>query len=186
MTEYRPQKETSGEEEVIALVGGYGDDTIFYPANDNVLMNGGDGNDILFSNGGNDYLIGGLGNDILVGNAGNDYLIGGLGNDALYGGAENDVLIGGNGADIFAMSKGIDEVMDFSLSQNDKIRVDKLDNSNYYAGHIRILAEDNFVTLMSDDGDTMVIRGATGSDVYNSIIGVWPEQLVAVNFEVLA
>ncbi len=37
--------------------------------------------------------------------------------DLLYGGAEYEVLSGGTGADIFAMSKGIDRAMDFSLSQ---------------------------------------------------------------------
>ena len=156
---YGPQKVTSDDisflpdgYEATKLVGGYGDDTIFYPANDNVLMSGGYGNDILIGNGGNDYLIGGV------------------------------------GADIFVLSKGVDEVIDFSLSQNDKILVRNNHGFGNYIGQIKIVqSEYGFgTTLMSDDGDTMVIRGATGSDVYNSIVGVYEDQLVAVNFEVLA
>ena len=37
-----------------------------------------------------------------------------------------------------------------------------------------------------ESGDTTVIRGATGSDVYNSITNANEGQLVAENFEVLA
>ena len=189
---YGPQKVTSDDisflpdgYEATKLVGGYGDDTIFYPANDNVLMSGG------------------YGNDILVGNTGNDYLLGGHGEDFLHGGAENDVLIGGAGADTFVMSKGVDEVIDFSLSQNDKILVRNNHGFGNYIGQIKIVqSEYGFgTTLMSDDGDTMVIRGATGSDVYkslvnmqiqdgmyvyNSIINMNNVNIVAENFDVLA
>ena len=100
-----------------------------------------------------------------------------------YTEALKDVLIGGAGADTFVMSKGVDQVMDFSLSQNDKIRVCLI-----YTCQIKVIqAEDGFgTTLMSDSGDKMIIRGATGSDVYNSIIGSNEGQLVAENFEVLA
>ena len=39
---------------------------------------------------------------------------------------------------------------------------------------------------MSESGDQIFIKGATGPDVYNSIVHADPGQLVAVNFEVLA
>ena len=93
------------------------------------------------------------------------------------------------------MSKGTDEVWDFNLSQNDKISIRLIDGidsgiHNRYTGQIEIKElnfNGNFATfLMSESGDRMFIQGATGSDVYNSIIDAVPGQLVAVNFEVLA
>lgn len=48
------------------------------------MLNGGNGNDLLF---------GGPGNDILIGDAGNDILVGGRGNDTLDGGSGNNRLI---------------------------------------------------------------------------------------------
>ena len=149
-----------------------------------------EGDGVLFGRGGDDVIIAGNRSRIgsrLYGGSGDDILKGGGGEDLLYGGAENDVLIGGAGADIFAMSEGIDRVMDFSLLQNDKIFVSEIDGHEKYTGQITIIAEDGFGTiLMSDSGDKMFIAGATGSDVYNSIIGANEGQLVAVNFEVLA
>jgi Ca2+-binding RTX toxin-like protein len=57
-----------------------------------LVVNGGDGHDVL---------QGGAGNDVLRGGAGDDVLIGGAGNDVLDGGAGHSVLIGGAGDDIF-------------------------------------------------------------------------------------
>jgi Ca2+-binding RTX toxin-like protein len=63
-----------------------------------VLMDGGDGNDLLIGGHGNDILLGGRGNDIMLGVAGNDLLIGGTGRDMLTGGGGQDILIGGTTA----------------------------------------------------------------------------------------
>jgi Ca2+-binding RTX toxin-like protein len=51
-----------------------------------VLLNGGDGNDVL---------IGSAGDDLLLGAAGDDVLIGGAGTDTLNGGPGDDVLLEG-------------------------------------------------------------------------------------------
>ncbi|MDB5324320.1 MAG: Delta-60 repeat-containing protein [Phycisphaerales bacterium] len=76
-----------------------------------VVLNGGDGNDLLLGgayddslsgNAENDTLFGGRGNDILHGNDGNDYLNGGPGADQLFGDAGNDQL--------FAFDNAIDTV----------------------------------------------------------------------------
>lgn len=74
-----------------------------------VILNGGDGNDILLGgafddallgNAGNDTLFGGRGSDTLHGNGGNDYISGGPGADQLFGDAGNDQL--------FALDAAID------------------------------------------------------------------------------
>jgi Ca2+-binding RTX toxin-like protein len=56
-------------------------------------LQGGQGNDLLFGNGGDDTLQGGPGNDLLMGGAGDDRLTGGPNGDILSGGAGNDTFI---------------------------------------------------------------------------------------------
>ena len=105
------------------LPGGSGNDTI----------NGARGNDRLLGQSGNDLLIGRLGNDILLGGAGDDVLEGGIGRDRLNGGAGDDTLMGGASIDRFIFNTneqfqsedlGIDEITDFSQTQEDIILLD--------------------------------------------------------------
>jgi Ca2+-binding RTX toxin-like protein len=60
-------------------------------------LDGGEGDDELFANGGNDYL---------VGEDGNDELYGGDGDDTLIGSEDADVLAGGNGQDTYVFNRG--------------------------------------------------------------------------------
>jgi len=66
-----------------------------------VILNGGDGNDLL---------LGGAYADLLLGNAGNDTLFGGRGNDTLHGNDDNDYLNGGPGADQLFGDAGNDQL----------------------------------------------------------------------------
>jgi Ca2+-binding RTX toxin-like protein len=71
-----------------------------------VEIDGGSGNDVLWSSKGNDVLRGGSGDDSMDGGAGNDYLDGGSGNDKLNGGAGVDMLQGGSGDDKLTDTSG--------------------------------------------------------------------------------
>jgi serralysin len=71
-------------------------------------MNGGDGNDVLWSGDAADRLDGGEGNDNLWGGGGSDSLLGGAGADKLDGSIGNDVLEGGAGADSLIGGAGAD------------------------------------------------------------------------------
>ena len=79
-----------------SLVGTQDDDVIY----------GYDGDNILKGGGGNDSLIGGKGNDIIEGDEGDDWLFGNHGNDTLTGGSGNDILKGSDGDDIYIFNKG--------------------------------------------------------------------------------
>jgi Ca2+-binding RTX toxin-like protein len=80
-----------------------------------ILMNGGDGNDVLANHtsitshltggNGNDKLSGGNAKDTLLGSAGIDKLYGEGGNDVLDPGAGNDTVVGGIGLDTVTYSK---------------------------------------------------------------------------------
>jgi Ca2+-binding RTX toxin-like protein len=65
----------------------------------NVTIDGGDGNDVIWSSSGDDVLLGGRGNDTIRGGAGKDYVFGGSDQDDLDGGLGTDVLQGGSGND---------------------------------------------------------------------------------------
>ena len=93
---------TSGK--TVQAYGGGGNDTLRIDSSvtSGVMLNGGDGNDLLIGGSGNDVLIGGLGNDWLNGGDGSDYLEGGAGSDvyAFSGAAANQTdtvveLVGG-------------------------------------------------------------------------------------------
>ncbi|MEH2415069.1 beta strand repeat-containing protein [Nostoc sp.] len=90
------------------LNGGVGDDTLNVESStDDNLLDGGDGNDFLytpsFTTSGNNTLNGGVGNDTLnvESSTGNNLLDGGDGNDSLIasGASGNNTVIGGNGDD---------------------------------------------------------------------------------------
>lgn len=81
------------------LTGGAGDDLIFgRPGNDQI--DGGRGDDTLVGGAGDDTLTGRDGDDLLIGGPGNDMLLGGNGDDLMIGGPGNDYLRGGPGEDL--------------------------------------------------------------------------------------
>jgi Ca2+-binding RTX toxin-like protein len=80
-------------------------------ANDQLVVEGGAGNDVITAAGLaagviNLTIDGGAGNDTITGSAGNDLLKGGDGNDTVIGGRGNDVALLGNGNDTFIWNPG--------------------------------------------------------------------------------
>ena len=74
----------------------------------NVTIDGGEGDDKLWSSGGDDSLLGASGNDTIAAGAGRDTLDGGAGNDRLEGGSGNDTyrFARGAGQDTIAENDG--------------------------------------------------------------------------------
>jgi Ca2+-binding RTX toxin-like protein len=80
-------------------------------ANDQLIVEGGAGNDVITAAGLAAGVIGltidgGAGNDTITGSDGSDMLIGGDGNDVITGGRGNDVAFLGNGNDTFIWNPG--------------------------------------------------------------------------------
>lgn len=106
-----------------------------------VVINGSEGNDILWSNdgrdiingnSGNDHIVGGRGEDILSGDDGSDTIKGYEGNDIIIGGKNADIMIGGIGNDQFIFIENVDStseetdiILDF-VSGEDKINLSSL------------------------------------------------------------
>lgn len=74
-------------------------------------VDGGDGNDTMWSGDGVDTMLGGAGNDALNGERGADWLDGGSGADTLSGGDGNDLLDGGAGVDRLSGGNGDDTLV---------------------------------------------------------------------------
>ena len=68
-------------------------------ASQQLIVRGGDGNDIIWGNACTNILFGDAGNDKLYGGSGNDILIGGSGNDTMHGGGGDDVFCYGSSYD---------------------------------------------------------------------------------------
>jgi Ca2+-binding RTX toxin-like protein len=118
--------------------------TDFLPSG-NDYLEGGSGLDGLFGADGDDIIYGGDGSDSgtvqgligayivagLYGGEGDDTIFGGRDNDNLFGGPGKDLLYGGPDKDWFyfdsALNKktNVDQIRDFSLSDNDKIVLSK-------------------------------------------------------------
>ncbi|EBA12322.1 calcium-binding protein [Roseobacter sp. CCS2] len=96
-------------EDDIPLDGTDGDDLILgFDGNDTI--NGGAGLDFINAGLGNDTVNGGDGRDVIEGRAGDDILNGDDGNDTILGGAGDDDINGGFGSDIIRGGRGADEI----------------------------------------------------------------------------
>ena len=91
-------------------------------AYEDIILNGGNGNDALWSNDGNDILNGGDGDDSLQGGKGDDNINGGSDNDVIKGYDGNDNINGGSGFDIMIGGNGNDQF----------IFIDKFESSNLF------------------------------------------------------
>ncbi|MFI6204995.1 calcium-binding protein [Streptomyces sp. NPDC051041] len=89
--------------------GGDGDDVIFSDG-EGGSVDGGADDDVIHGGAGDQDLSGGDGSDTIYGEADDDRLYGGRGNDFLYGGTGNDVLYGNSGNDTIYGNSGNDEL----------------------------------------------------------------------------
>jgi Ca2+-binding RTX toxin-like protein len=105
--------------------GGAGGDWVA-GGKDNDLLYGDAGDDVVYGNMGDDTVSGGDGADVVRGGQGDDVVSGGPGDDYLSGDRGDDTITGGTGADIFHgfQDAGIDRVLDFRLSDGDRVVID--------------------------------------------------------------
>jgi Ca2+-binding RTX toxin-like protein len=128
----------------------------------NAKIDGGDGNDWLFSGAGKDKLLGG---------AGEDRLNGGDGKDVIIGGANRDFLAGGAGKDIFFFGDqdGRDNIYDFTTAGKGHDVIDLsasniiTDFADLMANHVMV--EDGELKITMTDGNYIRLYGLQPSDL---------------------
>jgi Ca2+-binding RTX toxin-like protein len=158
-------------DDIEAVVGGAGNDTITCAATACTLTGGA----------GDDDLTGGAGNDTLNGGAGDDTLVGGDGNDTLNGDADDDTFDEGsasNGGDIMNGGAGTD-VVDYSARTGDlTVTMDGATANDGEASEADNVKGDVEDILGGDGGDDItgnalanVITGGDGDDTLNGGAG---------------
>jgi parallel beta-helix repeat protein len=137
----------------VLVDAGAGDDRVEMPPTFTkaVLLNGGDGNDVLTGGKGKDVLLGGNGDDRLAGGLGNDMLFGGAGADVLDGGAQNDLLVASGTS--FEADAGA--LLRLSLAKNSPKAYLKLSKKN---------AVPSLSTGVTDDTNSDTLAGGLGTD----------------------
>jgi Ca2+-binding RTX toxin-like protein len=130
-----------------------------------VTIDGGSGNDVIWSSEGDDVLMGGSGNDRMDGGTGKDYLYGGSGNDTLYGGWMEDILQGGSGNDYLQdRSPSASNVLDGG-SGNDVLE-DRGGKTLFIGGagddEIRLGGGRDIIAYNRGDGRDTVVAGQGG------------------------
>ncbi|MEW5727286.1 MAG: tandem-95 repeat protein, partial [Pseudomonadota bacterium] len=131
-------------------------------------VDGGAGNDVIWTGNGNDVAMGGSGNDVLSGEAGNDTLIGGTGDDAMYGGSGDDTFLFdfGDGHDTVDGGSGWADTIDLTnVGPGVTISIDLGNNgsndwvaSSDGSGQVDIAAgQSGEITLTDQDGNEQTI-----------------------------
>ena len=145
------------------IEGSNGDDLLFGDENNNIIF-GFAGNDTLKGYEGDDCLNGGKDSDILWGNNGDDILNGGIGSDWLKG---------GNGLDTYVLDnlEGVDTIADFRTNE-------LIDVKELLCGVLGFIPNraflDGFLRLEQVNADTYLYIDQDGS------AGANPEELLAI------
>ena len=100
-------------------------DTTNFKTTDNNTAQGGSSDDVINGQAGSERLQGAGGDDVLIGGTGADSLNGGSGHDRLIGQGGSDHYLFDSGASFSAAGFGVDVVMDFARSDNDRLVLDK-------------------------------------------------------------
>lgn len=128
-------------------------DDVITSWDDDSLLNGGDGNDLLISVGDDNTLKGGTGDDLLISFGDDNTLRGGAGNDTLISYGDYNSLFGGSGYDILESKGNYNDLhggsgADFVLS----------------VGHHNTLLGGGGADLVISFGDFNTLDGGGGSD----------------------
>ncbi len=134
-----------------------------------VLIEGGDGDDRLVGSERSDKIRGGEGDDVLNGKRGDDHLDGGPGNDTLAGGAGADILSGGLGDDVLNGHAGIDMLVesgnsDFHLRPGSLTGSGNDQHRNVEQARLTGGRDDNRINASEFDGPVTIV-GGSGDDV---------------------
>lgn len=144
------------------LYGGEGDDTMYGFGGPDIIY-GGEGRDTLYAASDSDddtdttanILEGGDGDDLIYGSSGDDKLYGGSGDDTLYGMGGTDLIYGGDGSDSIDLSDSVSNLeIDLSSNSSNGDRIDSIENIRSGSGN----------DVLDGDENDNIIEGGPGSD----------------------
>ena len=140
-----------------------------------VTIDGGGGDDVLWSSSGNDVLLGGSGSDRMDGGAGKDYLYGGSGNDRMSGGEMEDILQGGSGRDTLKdLSPTASSLLDGG--SGDDVLEDRTGSTLFVGGRgndtIRLGGGSDIIAFNRGDGSDTVVTTRAGDATLSLGVGI--------------
>ncbi len=153
-------------------------DAIYGHSGVNVLRGYG-GNDTLDGRGGFDTLYGYEGNDVLRGGQADDRVSGMNGNDTIEGNEGKDTLSGEAGADAFfyralgdstIAKAGQDNILDFSQSDGDRIKLSDIDAKVTASGNNQFTFIGN-TAFSGTEGELRYVKYVTETYVYGDVNG---------------
>lgn len=131
-----------------------------------IVLDGGDGDDLIGGGPAAEVLRGERGADVLDGRGGNDSLVGGPGNDVLLGGAGDDTLTSGLGSDVVIGGTGADAASYASRTERVIVDIDGVadDGGTQEKDNVRQDVE----RVIGGSGDDMLTANAAGSTLDGS------------------
>jgi len=141
-------------------------------SNQNLVMTGGAGNDLIIGTSFTDSLVGAAGNDVLIGGDGVDTLDGGTGNDVIAGGAGGDSIVGGAGNDtlLFGTADTVDGGADVDTITAAAAVTSATVTGGAGADLLTLANGSN--TLSIGDSDGISVTGGTGIDALTFTVAV--------------
>lgn len=148
------------------IVVNFGDGDDSFHADYNILMpmtiNGGAGNDFIYSGIGNDVIDCGDGDDTVIASGGNDTVVGGAGNDRIALWSGNDVADGGTGNDTIEGGDGSDRI-DGGVGFDDLYGEDDFTSPDEDGGNDTLNGGDDTDFIFGGPGEDMLL-GGRGAD----------------------
>jgi len=142
-------EDTDKEDDRDFVDGGDGNDTIFT----------GDDRDTIYGGAGDDYIDGGLDDDLIHGGDGDDTIIGGHGSDEIHGGDGDDLIYGGLGPDLSLDPLNIPDDIDPRPDNG-------IDVIHGGAGDDTIFGQDDADLLYGDEGDDYIDGGIDNDTIH--------------------
>jgi len=149
-------EDTDKEDDRDFVDGGDGNDTIFT----------GDDRDTIYGGAGNDYIDGGLDDDLIHGGDGDDTILGGHGSDEIHGGEGNDLIYGGLGPDPSLDPLNIQDENDPIYGIDDPRPDNGIDVIHGGAGNDTIFGQDDADLLYGDEGDDYIDGGIDNDTIF--------------------
>lgn len=147
--------------------GGAGNDEI-YTSFGNDTIHGGEGNDRIYANQGNDTVYGDAGNDEIYGNDGDDLIIGGAGDDTIDGGAGADIAAFSGAIDGYAMTLNADGSINIAdqVGGDGTDTLSNIEELGFADGTWKLrIGTGGSDTIIGDLGNDLVFGGA-GDDTF--------------------
>lgn len=159
-----------GEGQELTIRAGAGNDTIEVAPNVkvNIVVEGGDGDDVITTGAGDDRIDGGAGHDTIFSGAGRDDIFGNSGDDVITGGDGVNIIHGGDGDDAITAGAGTNFI-EGGAGDDAITGGGKSDILSGGTGNDRIVVGEGASRVYAGAGDDAIEDAGTNATVYAEV-----------------